>query len=162
MDFTALQILTLALCVIALAACFVRRVSAALIAYGALICAHCSGAPAVGTRQLVFWGIATAIVLALRYLQGSDAGTRRAARAYTAGGASVGAFLGVIFSPTSGAVILGSAIGAFLGAMAYMRTPGGPRLAPASRPFFDFLCAKGLPAVVGTSIVAITTVAVLQ
>lgn len=161
MDFSALQILTLALCAIALAACFVRRVSSALIAYGAMICAHCSGGTGIHTRELVFWGVATAIVLGLRYLLGDDGHDRRAARAYTAGGAAAGAFVGVIVWPGPGGAILGSAAGSFLGAMAYMRMPSSPRYGITSRPFVDFLASRGLPVVVGTSIVAITTVAVL-
>ncbi len=162
MNLTALQILTLSLCMIALAACFVRRVSAALIAFGALVCAYCSHAPGIGTRELIFWCAATAIVLFLRYLHKDSPSTRRAARAYTAGGAAAGAFLGVLFQYSSGAIISGSAIGAILGVIAYMRTPDSPRYPFGSRPFLDFLCDKGLPAIVGTSIVVITTIAVLQ
>ncbi len=161
MDFSALQILTLALCAIALAACFVRRVSSALIAYGAMICAHCSGGTGIHTRELVFWGVATAIVLGLRYLMAGDGHDRRAARGYTAGGAAAGAFVGVLLWPGAGGAILGSAIGTVLGAVAYMRLPSGPHYSIASGEFVNFVASRGLPVIVGTSIVAITTVAVL-
>lgn len=161
MDISALQILTLSLCAIALAACFVRRVSAALIAYGAMICAHCSGGVGIHTPQLVFWGVATAIVLALRLLVGDGFTDRRAARAYVAGAAAAGAFVGVLVSPTSAGAIIGSAAGAFMGSLAYARTPAGRGSGLTGKRFVDFLAGKGLPCVVGTSIIAITTVSVI-
>lgn len=161
MDFSALQILTLALCVIAVAACFVERISGALIAYGAMICAHCSGGTGIHTRELIFWGVATALVLGVRFLLGNEVRSRRAALAYTAAGAACGAFVGIVVSPTSAGAIIGSALGAFLGALAYMRTPASPGYTLNSREFISFLSAKGLPAVVAMSIVAITTVSVL-
>lgn len=161
MNPTALQILTLSLCAIALAACFVRRVSAALIAYGAMVCAFCGHRAGITIDQLTFWGCATAIVLGLRFLQREDRYSKRAARAYVAGGATVGAFLGVLIAPVSGTVIAGSALGTLLGAIAYMRLPSGLHFAIGSREFVDFICVRGLPAIVGTSILAITTAAVL-
>ena len=60
-----------------------------------MVCAHCAHAAAIGTYELVFWGIATAIILGLRWLRDGDH-WRRAALAYTAGGAAVGAFLGAV------------------------------------------------------------------
>ncbi len=151
MNISALVILTLVLCVLALASCFVRRVSASLIAYGAMVCAHCAHAAAIGTYELVFWGIATAIIH-----------WRRAALAYTAGGAAVGAFLGAVVAPTQSAIILGSALGSFLGALAYMRTPSSPHVPVGSRVFVEYLAAKSLPAIIACSMVAITTVAVVR
>lgn len=162
MDISALQILTLSLCAIALAACFVPRVSAALIAYGAMICAHYTSGVPVRSRELVFWGIATAIVLGLRSLHGNDGMDRRSARAYIAGGAAAGAFVGVIVWPLAAGAIVGSAAGTFLGAVAYMRMPSGPHLPINSRGFVEYLAGRGLPLIVGTSIVAITTASVLS
>lgn len=162
MDISALQILTLALCAIALAACFVPRVSAALIAYGAMICAHYTAGAPINSRELVFWGIATAIVLGLRYLLGNDGLDRRAARAYIAGGGAAGAFVGVLVWPLAAGAIVGAAAGTFLGAVAYMRLPSGPHLPIASRGFVDYLAGRGLPVIVGTSMVAITTASVLS
>lgn len=161
MNISALVILTLVLCVLALASCFVRRVSASLIAYGAMVCAHCVHAAAIGTYELVFWGIATAIILGLRWLRDGDH-WRRAALAYTAGGAAVGAFLGAVVAPTQSAIIAGSALGSFLGALAYMRTPSSPHVPVGSRVFVEYLAAKSLPAIIACSMVAITTVAVVR
>ena len=118
MNISALVILTLVLCVLALASCFVRRVSASLIAYGAMVCARCAHA--------------------------------------------VGAFLGAVVAPTQSAIIAGSALGSFLGALAYMRTPSSPHVPVGSRVFVEYLAAKSLPAIIACSMVAITTVAVVR
>ena len=116
---------------------------------------------AIGTYELVFWGIATAIILGLRWLRDGDH-WRRAALAYTAGGAAVGAFLGAVVAPTQSAIIAGSALGSFLGALAYMRTPSSPHVPVGSRVFVEYLAAKSLPAIIACSMVAITTVAVVR
>lgn len=161
MDISALQILALALCATAVAGCFAPRVPAALISYGAMICAHCSGGTAIHTEQLVFWGIASGIVFALRFMLPEGSSGRRSALAYTAAGAACGAFVGILVSPSSAGAIIGAAAGVFFGAVAYMRKPASPRYAVASADFAAFLAAKGLPAIVTMSTVAITTVSVL-
>ncbi|MCM1440184.1 MAG: hypothetical protein NC131_13425 [Roseburia sp.] len=161
MELPVNAIISLILCVVALVACFLPRVPAAIIAFIAMVYAYASGMGAIMSDMLVFWGVAAALVLGIRLLLGIDTNGGNAPRAYVAGGAAAGAFVGILVSPTSAGAILGSAAGAFLGSAAYMRTPASPQLGIASKPFVQFMAALGLPAVVTTSMVAITTVSIL-
>lgn len=155
-----LYIISLILCVLALAACFLRGGYGTIAAYAAMLCAYFAPDSPIDGSQLAFWGVATAIVLGLEFLQRGSAASA-AARAYTVGGAITGAVLGVLCQPSSGAVIIGSAIGAVLGAVAFTRLPSGSRHALSSREFLDFLCARGLPAVVCASLLTVVALSVI-
>lgn len=161
MNITALQILTLCLSVIALAACFVPRIPAALIALGGMVCAHFTAAHYPDTAMLIYWGVSTLIILGLRLLQPKALTALSVGLPYVAGGAIIGTVLGFLVKPSPALIILGSAIGAFLGTVAFMRTPKGLKMSPASKEFVDYLAAKGLPVVVASSMSAITIAAVL-
>lgn len=161
MTFTALSIISLILSLAAVVALFVPRLPAVVAAFAALVCAHFGGAIYVDGKILLFWGVATAIVLGLRMLQPKAATLAKGGQAYVAVATIAGALLGFAASATAAAIIIGSAIGAFLGALAYMRTPASPQLPVASRQFVEFISAKGLPAVVSASMVAITIASLL-
>ena len=152
MTFTALSIISLILSLAAVVAMFVPRVPAV----PALVCAHFDGAVYINEKILIFWGVATAIVLGLRALQPKAIVLAKGGQAYVAVATLIGTLLGYLASATAAAIIIGGAVGSFLGATAYMRTPASPRLPLASQRFVEFLSAKGLPSIVTASMVAIT------
>ena len=140
---------------------FVPRLPAVVAAFLSLLCAYFSGASYISEPVLVYWSAAALIVLVLRGLGRKDGYGDIRGNAYISAGAVVGAFLGFAVAPTSGAVILGSALAAFIGAVAYMRTPGAG-FPVASGQFVQFLCARGLQAVVTVSVSAVSVSSVLS
>lgn len=110
---------------------------------------------------LIFWGIATAIVIGLEYLLPKNIASSRRGVGYIAGAALAGAFVGLVISHEW--MIVGSVAGAILGGIAYSRTPAGSVMEFPSSKFLNYLCAKGLPAVVtmcivGTSVLWLTAI----
>lgn len=159
----SITVITVSLSVITLVACYVPRVPAAIIGYGALVCAHClRGEDYVSTGMLIFWGIVTLIIIALRWLQPMQLTSMRSGVPYLATGAIAGTLLGIVVSPASAPIIIGASIGVLLAALAYMRTPGGLHYAPASGQFVEYLCAKGFPIVAACATVAISLLVVLS
>lgn len=156
MTFTAISIITLILAIAAFASMFVPRIPGVLAAYAALVCAHLAGAAYVDAKILIYWGIATAIVLGLRMLQPKALVYTPQGQSYVALGTIAGVMLGYAVSPVSAALIAGGATGALLGAFVFMRTPAGPRLPLASSEFVQYLCAKGLPAIITSAMAAIS------
>lgn len=161
MTTSALSIITLILSLAAVAAMFFPRIPAVLAAYAALVCAHFAGAVFVTPKVLIFWGVASAIVLGLRAIQPPALAAERRGSRYVALAAIVGVVLGFVLSPTSATVITGGVVGAFFGAMAFNLSPAGPRMPLASTPFFEYLGAKGLPAVVTAAMAAIAVASLL-
>lgn len=102
--------------------------------------------------SLVFWGVATVIALAISYMLPVSVATSRRGVGYIVGAIVAGAFVGLIVSHAW--MIIGAVVGAILGAIAYSRTPQGRSMGFPSSRFFNYLCAKGLPAVVSVCIVA--------
>lgn len=141
---------------------FVPRLPAVVAAFLSLLCAYFSGVSLISEPVLVYWSVAALIVLVLRGLGRRDGYGDIRGNAYISAGAVVGAFLGFAVAPTSGAVILGSALAAFIGAVAYMRIPGSPGFPIASGQFVQFLCARGLQAVVTVSVSAVSVSSVLS
>lgn len=157
-----LTIFSLVLAGIAVSSCFIPRFPAAIASFIALVLVYFgSAAIPLGSQTLIFWGIATIIVVALNYLQPKALTAARQGHAYVTGGTLIGTLLGYLAGPVTAYFIIGSAIGAFLGAWAYMRTPASPHLPITSRPFTQYLCAKGLPAIVSFSMAAIVIACVL-
>lgn len=160
MSLSTIDILSLVLALCGVVLSLLPRVPAVVASYAALVLAHFSAPEYIGTSTLVFWGIASAIVLGMEYLQPRTPGI--VGGAYVWAGAVVGTMLGFLASPSAAAVIIGSAAGAFLGSVAFMRTPRGPRFSIGSRRFVDFLCSRGLPAVVCCAIGTIAAAVVLS
>ena len=132
---------------------FIPQSWSAPLAWLGLLLARLSGHLMLSTGQVIFWAVAAAIVLGINYLLPVAVVKSRRGVPYIAGGALVGAFVGMI---ASGAMlIVGSVVGATFGALAYKRTPAGADLEFPSRRFFNYLAAKGLPAVVTLCIVGI-------
>ena len=136
----------------ALVLSFVPRLPAALCAFVALVISHFSGLTIYGGQDLAFWGIASAIVAAISVVSWRDKAPAyaRAVQAYMAGGALVGAAIGLALT-TMAAVIVASAVGAFMGLEAFRRTPRG-RECVSLKPL-DVMAAIGLPLVINDSII---------
>lgn len=158
MNLPILENIALILSMISILSSFVPRFPACVLAFSSLLMLHYSGNESIASSTLIYWALATAIVLGLDYLQPRALMATNRGHAYVVGGAIVGTLLGFLISATSGAIILGAAVGAFLGTTAYMRTPKGPHFNIASDEFIQYLCAKGLPAVVTSSMAAISIV----
>lgn len=161
MTITTLSIIAIILAAVSAAGCFIPRFPSVAAGWLALLCMHFAGQPFCNGKVLLFWGIASAIVLMTGVLQPKALTALRRGHAYVAAGALVGALLGFLVRNITATIILGSVIGAFLGCVAYMRTPRGLKLQVASSEFLQYLCAKGLPAVVSCSMSAIVLAMVL-
>ena len=70
-----------------------------------------------------------------------------------------GTLIGMILSQA--AMIVGAATGALCGAVAYARTPRGKVLDCPSARFFNYACAKGLPATVTSCMCGLAVIAIL-
>lgn len=156
MQTDIMEIAALVLAGLGVGCTFVPRLPHVLVGYASMLVMHFAGAPAIDGRMLLFWGVAAAIVLAVDWLQPRALTAARQGHGYVAGGTLVGAAWGYLISPSQATIIAGAFLGAFLGAMAYMRTPSGPRFGLASREFVQYTCAKGLPDIVTVSM-ALTT-----
>lgn len=146
-------VLSMLLLLAGLAGCFMSHRYAVAYAYAGLIgvgltCSDVSYGP------LLFWGVASAIVIAINFMLPRAVTTSRKGTGYIVGAVVAGTFTGMIVSHAW--MIVGAAVGAVLGGIAYSRTPEGGVLGfPGSR-FFNYLCAKGLPAIVTASIAGTT------
>lgn len=100
------------------------------------------------------WGIAVAIVLITDMLQPRQLSRCTNGMTYIGVGAIVGMMVGMTgFSYLW--MVGGAAIGVIAGGYVYSRTPAGRPLGFPSARFFQYLCAKGLPAVVTVSVIGI-------
>lgn len=103
---------------------------------------------------LTSWGVIAAIVLGLDLLLPRNVTRATNGMTYMGTGGLVGLFVGMTGFSLAWAVV-GAAAGVLLGAFAYTRMPGGEGLGFPSARFFQYLCAKGLPAVVTLGIIGI-------
>ncbi len=127
---------------------------AAPVAYAGVWFLKWAGVIHPSTSLLISWGIivATVIIIDLLLPQGVVKATN--GMAYMAVGGLVGLFVGLVaFSPAW--VVAGAAAGLFLGALAFSRLPSGRELRFHSSRFFQYICAKGLPAVVALGLIGI-------
>lgn len=137
---------------------FFPRVPAVLVSFAAFLTAALSGLVAFTGEQLWFWGAASVIAAAIGLMTYTRDG--RTARMYIVGGALAGSLVGLVLA-TVAAVIVSSAAGAFLGLMAFSRTPGG-RVSGIGAANAGFLASAGLPAVVNFSMVMLIFAQLLQ
>lgn len=135
---------------------FVCRRWAPALAFGGMVVASIPGVSTIGWATLAFWGIAAAIAIGITILLPKAVADSRMGVAYIVGGVVCGAIVGAILGHA--AMILGSVIGAFCGAVAFSRTPNGAAIRFPSKQFVNYVCAKGLPAIVTACIGAITII----
>ncbi len=124
---------------------FIPNRYAAIIAYAGLIVA-CHDEYTLHIPTIVFWGIATAIVTVLSFILPEKIASSRRGLGYIAGAALAGSMTGLLVSHAW--LIIGAVAGALLGGIAYSKTPAGQIMGFPSYKFFNYLCAKGLPAVI--------------
>ncbi|MGM9853467.1 MAG: hypothetical protein ACI30N_05825 [Muribaculaceae bacterium] len=142
-------------------AVFEPRLPAVLPAYAAMWLCRIDGIGLFSNGMLAFWGLASAIALAISYLVPRKVIYSRVGVGYINGGALVGAIVGML-SNTMAGVIVGSAAGMLFGGIAYTRTMAGSEIMRfPSHHFFNYLCAKGLPAVVALSMATACTANIL-
>lgn len=128
-------------------------VPSTFIAYLSLWMVKWSGVVAVPEVMLIFWGIATLLTLVINNSLPRQASKSIAGAAYISGGSLTGMLVGLISSYQL--MIIGAAVGALFGAMAYSRTPQGSTIKkPASR-FIQYVAAKGLPTIITISLIGI-------
>ena len=140
----------LVLTAIALVLMFVPRVPACIIAYMGLWCARLSEYTPFTDGTMIFWGAAVVIVMVNRYLMPAFVRNSTRGLGYIGGGAIAGMAVGLTMYRAA-SVIGGAIVGAFLGAVAYSRTKSGATLEFPTSKFFNYLGAKGLPAVLTAS-----------
>ena len=125
---------------------FAARTTAPLIALCALAIGLAAPDSEVTWQSVAFWGACAAVALGINMMLPPQVSRNRSGQAYLFGAALAGAFTVMIIS-TAG-MILGAAAGALCGAIAFSRTPAGTSLRFPSSQFLNYVCAKGLPAIV--------------
>ncbi|MDE6395020.1 MAG: hypothetical protein K2K77_06735 [Duncaniella sp.] len=105
----------------------------------------------LGVPVFIFWAVAIAIVVTLGFILPKAVTASRLGVTYIVMGALAGMLVGLALSHA--AMIIGSVIGALLGGVAFARTPAGKALTFPSPRFWNYLCAKGLPAVISFAII---------
>lgn len=142
-------------------AVFVPRLPAVLPAYAAMLLCRFGGICNFGNDTLIFWGVATLIALGITYMIPRNVAYSRVGVGFIGGGALVGAVLGMLTNTMAG-IIVCTAAGVLMGGIAYTRTMVGRNIMSfPSRRFFNYLGAKGLPAIVALSMAAACAVCLL-
>lgn len=144
-----------ALCMLfSLVLLFKPWIVAAVPAYVGLWLLHLSTKTTFHMWVFIFYGVATAIVVGLRYLspKGEPDG-RLSGNLYIGLGALMGCLLGMAIEARF--MLLGTIIGAIMGQVAFSITPHGKWLRLSRSNFIQYLCAKGLPAVVAVAMIGV-------
>lgn len=133
---------------------YMSKWTAVLAAYAAL-CAGClSGYASESAAQLVFWAVASLMVVGICYLLPQNVRDSRVGVGYMATGSMAGTFIGMLVNSLAG-VVTATALGMFFGVLAFSRLADGERLDFPSRKFLNYMCAKGLPLVVTFSMLGL-------
>ncbi len=158
-----LSIITIIASLLGPALIFWRLAPSAIVSYAAVVCACFSGAGGqvtVSGNGMLFWGVASVIILGLQLIKTDNPLLTRLSSGYISAGAIVGGVLGLLSGHVASAIIVASAIGAILGLLAYSRTPSGSVIASDRHRLVDLMGAAGLPAVViaGMSFTALSAI----
>lgn len=125
-----------------------------LPAYAALWVLRSSGEIVVPGSFMMSWGIAVIILLLIDYIQPRAIAKATNGTIYFTVGALTGTIVGLT-AMSQTAIVAGAAAGVVLGGLAYSGSDHGRMLAFPSARFFQYLCAKGFPAIVALSIIGI-------
>lgn len=151
--------------IVALVAAFLAilrpYVPGAVLAYAGLWLFKWSGFIHPSAGLLASWGVIVVVVLVIDFLLPSSISRATNGMGYMGVGGLVGLFVGMTGFSLAWAVA-GAAAGVLLGAFAYTRMPGGKALGFPSSRFFQYLCAKGLPAVVTLGLIGIALLLVVM
>lgn len=120
---------------------------AAVPAYAGLWSLHLSTATTFPRWVFIFYGVATLMVMGIRYLspKGEPDG-KLTGNLYLGLGALMGCLLGMLVEARF--MVLGTILGTVMGQIAFTRTPGGRWLRFPKSNFIQYLCAKGLGIIV--------------
>lgn len=131
-----------------------RWLVAAIPAFVGMVLLHMSYFIAVKSGTFVFWGICTALVTGLAYMspRGEPDG-QIASNLYIGVSAIAGCLLGMIVGPRI--LVLSVVLGAFVGQLAYSRTPAGRWMRQPATTFLQYFAAKCLPAIVAVAQIGI-------
>lgn len=133
---------------------FVPRLPAPMAAYAAMWSAQLSGFMLFSRGTLIFWGIAVVLVVANHYMLPGYIRNSGRGVAYVAAGALAGMAVGLtMYRPAT--IIGGAVAGALVGGVAYARTSRGKVLEFPTVKFFNYLGAKGIPAVMVASMIGL-------
>lgn len=155
----ALTIISVLLMLTALVATVRPRIWAPAAAYAALGLMSLAPEAAVSSPTLIFWGIATLIACGISYMLPSEVSRSSLGMPYITIASVAGTLIGMILSQAG--MIVGAAAGALCGAVAYAQTPRGKVLDCPSARFFNYACAKGLPATVTSCMCGLAVIAIL-
>ncbi len=131
------------------------------VAYAAMICGDMSGWVHIEGSTYLFWAIATLICLGLDLMLPKEIARTRAGLYHICGGTLAGTAVGLCFNNSAG-IICGAAAGAFFGALAFANTRAGRPMHFPSYKFFNYLGAKGLPAIVAMSMIGLVVVQLIS
>lgn len=130
------------------------------LAYGGLCAMFLVPESGISDTQFIFWSAAAVIALAILLLLPRQVSANAMGMPYITVAAVTGALVGLIVSMAG--MIIGAVAGAFCGSVAFSRTPRGSVLEFPSSRFFNFTCAKGLPAAVVACVCGLIVVAVVN
>lgn len=127
---------------------------AAIPAYAGLWLLHLSKYTMFPKWTFIFYGVATLMVVGLKYIspKGEPDG-RTTGNLYIGLGAMMGCLLGMLIDARF--MLLGTLVGAVMGEVAFSRTPHGKWLMLSKSNFIHYLCARGLPAVVAVAMIGV-------
>ena len=127
---------------------------AAIPAYAGLWLLHLSKYTMFTKWTFIFYGVATAMVLGLKYIspRGEPDG-RTTGNLYLGLGALMGCLLGMLIDARF--MLLGTVLGAIMGQLAFSRTPHGKWLMLSKSNFIQYLCARGLPAIIAVAMIGV-------
>lgn len=146
------------LLVLAVALTFYSTTYGTAVAFLALCMSGLMPGVHLGASTYMFWGVAMLIVIALNFILPQGVTASRLGVPYIFTASLAGMLIGLTVSHA--AMIVGAFFAALLGGVAYGRTPKGHQLAYPTHRFWNYLCAKGLPAVISFSIIG-TTIPIL-
>ncbi len=127
---------------------------AVIPAYAGLWLLHLSVYTTFPKWVFIFYGIATAMVVGLKFIspKGEPDG-RNTGNLYLGLGAMMGCLLGMLIDARF--MLLGTILGAVMGQVAFSRTPHGKWLMLSKSNFIHYLCARGLPAIVAVAMIGV-------
>ena len=133
---------------------FKPKVTAALPAYIGLWLLHLSTYTTFPRWIFIFYGLATLMVMGIKYLspKGEPDG-RFTGNLYLGLGALMGCLLGILVEARF--MVLGTIIGTIMGQFAYSVTPQGKWLKFPKSNFIQYLCAKGLAVIVAVAMIGL-------
>ena len=128
---------------------------AAVPAFVGLCLMHWSALASFPTWTFIFYGVATVMVIGIRYLlsKGEPDG-KSTGNLYLGLGALMGCLIGMMMDARF--MLLGTIIGTVMGAFAFSRTPAGKWLRFPKSNFIQYLCAKGLGIIVAVAMIGLS------